>query len=106
MQISNFSNFFILCGIVSIIIGSIAAMNQTKMKRLLAYSGISHIGFILLGIMLLFNQSYEASVIYLFIYILTILGIFMLIYHISFSKNDYIIELGGLSLTTKLIALS
>jgi NADH-quinone oxidoreductase subunit N len=44
-----FSNIFLIISILSILIGSFASVQQVKIKRLLAYSSISHIGFILLG---------------------------------------------------------
>nr|AER54600.1 NADH dehydrogenase subunit 2 [Nemopsis bachei] len=106
LQMINYSSFFIICGVISIILGTIGAMNQTKVKRLLAYSGIGHMGFIILGFGLLTNQGLEASFIYLFIYIFTILGIFSLIYGTLFTKNYFIVELGGLNLINKLIAFS
>ena len=106
LQILHCSDFFLICSILSIIIGTFGAMNQTKMKRLLAYSGISHIGFIMMGLSLLTNQGYESSLIYLIIYIITMLGIFLLIYQTYLSGNYYIIELGGLSIINKVLALS
>ena len=106
LQILYSSDFFIICSILSIIIGTFGAMNQTKIKRLLAYSGVSHIGFIMMGLSLLSNQGYEASFIYLFIYIITMLGIFLLIYQTYLSGNYYLIELSGLSIVNKLLAVS
>jgi len=106
LQLINYSNFFIICGIFSIIIGTIGAINQTKMKRLLAYSGISHIGFIILGLAIVSNQGYEASFVYLFIYMLTMLGIFLLIYLSEFTKNYFIVELSGISIINKILGFS
>lgn len=106
LQIVSYSDFFIICGVLSIVVGSLGAINQTKMKRLLAYSGISHIGFIILGVGLLSNQGYEASFIYLFIYMLTMLGVFSLIYNTRFTKSYFIVELGGLSIINKILALT
>lgn len=106
LQIIGYSNFFVLCALLSIIIGTIGALNQTKLKRLLAYSGISHMGFILLGLGILNNQGYESSFIYLFIYIITMVGLFLLINFTLFTKNYYLIELGGQNLSNKIIAFS
>lgn len=106
LQIISYSDFFITCGLLSIIIGSLGAINQTKMKRLLAYSGIAHVGFIILGIGLLCNESYGASFVYLYIYMISMVGIFSLIYISKFSKNYFIIELAGLSTINKVLALT
>ena len=48
-QVGLVSNVVLFCGAISIIYGGAGAINQTKMKRLLAYSGIGHMGFIILG---------------------------------------------------------
>lgn len=106
LQILGYSNMFILCALVSIIIGTIGALNQTKLKRLLAYSGISHMGFIMLGFSILSNQGYEASFIYLFIYVITMLGLFLLIRLTMFTKNYFLVELGGQNISNKIIAFS
>ena len=106
LQLLGYSNFFVLCALISIIIGTIGALNQTKLKRLLAYSGISHMGFIMLGLGILSNQGYEASFIYLFIYVITMVGLFLLIRVTMFTKNYFLIELGGQNISNKIIAFS
>ena len=106
LQILGYSNLFILCALASIIVGTIGALNQTKLKRLLAYSGISHMGFIMLGFGILSNQGYEASFVYLFIYVITMIGLFLLVKFTFFTKNYYLIELGGQNISNKVIAFS
>ena len=106
LQILGFSNFFIICSIFSIIIGTIGAVNQTKLRRLLAYSGITHMGFILLSLSIIGIKTYEAGFIYLVIYILSLLGVFFVIYSSFPSNVDYIIELGGLNISNKILALT
>ena len=44
-----FKNIFLFCGILSVLIGSLLALQQKRLKRLLIYSSISHVGFMLLG---------------------------------------------------------
>lgn len=102
----GYSDLFVVCALLSITIGTMGALNQTKLKRLLAYSGISHMGFVILGFGILSNQGYEASFIYLFIYIMTMLGLFLLIKFTFFTKNYYLIELGGQNTSNKIIAFS
>lgn len=106
LQLVSYAEFFIICASFSIIIGTIGAINQTKMKRLLAYSGISHIGFIILGVSILSNQGYEASFIYLFIYMITMVGVFCLIYNSNLTKSYFIVELSGISIVNKIIAIT
>lgn len=105
-QINIFSDFITFSSILSIIVGTLGALNQTKIKRLLAYSGISHMGFILLGLSIVNKLGYEASFLYLIIYISSILIIFLLTKYENFSTNNYIIELSSLNQYNKTLAFS
>nr|YP_009582146.1 NADH dehydrogenase subunit 2 [Polyplacotoma mediterranea]QBK82181.1 NADH dehydrogenase subunit 2 [Polyplacotoma mediterranea] len=68
-----------LVALVSLLIGALGALNQTRIKRLLAYSGIGHMGFILLGLSIGSYDSFHNSFIYILIYLLTILASFTLL---------------------------
>jgi NADH:ubiquinone oxidoreductase subunit 2 (subunit N) len=69
-----------LTGSASLIIGSVALTQQWKVKRFFAYSGISHVGFILLA---LSSYDLHSYLIYLFIYALTTLNLFSILIIIS-----------------------
>ena len=58
-------------------VGNLLALYQDNIKRLLAYSSISHIGFILIGFCVLSNQALEAMLFYIFIYLFMNLGAFV-----------------------------
>jgi len=105
-QILGFSNFLIICSVLSIIIGTIGAVNQTKIRRLLAYSGITHMGFVLLSLSIIGLKTYEAGFIYLIIYMISLLGVFFVIYSTFTTEVQYIIELGGLNISSKILALT
>lgn len=45
-----FQNFFFFCGILSVLLGSVLALQQKRFKKLLIYSSISHVGFLLLSL--------------------------------------------------------
>ena len=62
--------------IVSMILGSIAAVNQNNIKRLLAYSSINHMGFILIGVLTGNEIGIKSVQLYISIYMVSILGIF------------------------------
>jgi len=62
-------NLFLFCGIVSVIIGSVNAFTQTRIKRFLAYTGISHLGYILISFGTATYLGFFASFFYLFFYI-------------------------------------
>ena len=88
-------------------IGAVGAINQTKIKRLLAYSGITHMGFILLVFSIVGVKAYGSGMIYLLIYIISLLGIFLLVNFTFLSGSfQYIIELGGLSINNKILGVS
>lgn len=87
-----------LLAIFSIILGNIVAITQKNIKRMLAYSTISHMGFMLLGILSgvvnnnLFQavNAYSSSLFYIITYVITITGIFGTI--LVLSRSDLEIE--------------
>jgi NADH-quinone oxidoreductase subunit N len=70
------SDLFMVLAILSIALGSLVALMQSNIKRLLAYSTISHIGFILLGFTTGVIEGYGAAVFYVLVYILMSLAAF------------------------------
>lgn len=95
----------IIVSILSMLIGSIGALNQTKIKRLVAYSAISHIGFILLGLLCGTIYGIQATIIYIIIYIIMSIATFSIIL-ITFKNTNYISELSGLSRKNIILASS
>ena len=73
---TEWETIFILSSIASLILGSIAAMAQQKLKRLLAYSSISHVGFMLIGFCCGTIEGVQALLIYIVIYMIMSCGIF------------------------------
>ncbi len=92
----NYSNAWFqilyLVAIASMILGSIAAVNQTNIKRLLAYSSINHMGFILIGILTASQTGIKSVQLYITIYIVNILGIFTCILCLKNKINGYYLE--------------
>lgn len=68
-----------LLAVASLAVGAIAAIGQTNIKRMLAYSSIGHVGFILLGLSAHNGLGYQSVLVYLAIYIFTNVGTFALI---------------------------
>ena len=58
-------------GLVSLILGSLGALAQSKFKRLLAFSGISHVGYAFIALACASVESFQACLFYIFIYIIT-----------------------------------
>jgi len=95
------SDILIFIGIASIIIGSIFALTQENIKRLLAYSAISNIGFIILAMALVSNDGLHASLYYTIVYSFTALASFGVVTHITSNSHgiEDISDLAGLSKT-------
>jgi len=95
------SDILIFVGMLSIVIGSIFALTQENIKRLLAYSAISNIGFIILSLGIISIEGIHASLYYTVVYSLTALASFGIITHITSNSNgiEKITDLAGLSKT-------
>ena len=65
------NSLFLSLALLSLFVGSLASLYQTKIKRLLAYSGISHVGYALVALSCGTLDSTSASIFYIFIYIVT-----------------------------------
>jgi len=92
--------------LLSMFIGCIGGLNQTKIKRLLAYSAISHVGIILLGILPGTILSLQTSIIYIIIYILISINIFTILLSIFKNSTIFITELAGLSRLHPVLAIT
>jgi NADH-ubiquinone oxidoreductase chain 2 len=83
----------LISSLLSLIIGTIVGLAQTRIKRLLAYSTISHIGFILLALAINTEQSIESFIFYILQYSLTNLNIFLILIALGYIINKEGIKL-------------
>jgi NADH-ubiquinone oxidoreductase chain 2 len=87
------SNLLLLSSLLSLIIGAVVGLSQIKIKRLLAYSTINHVGFLLLSLSVFtssssnFSQSVESFIFYIIQYTLTNLNIFLIVLSLSYIIN-------------------
>ncbi|HBG29696.1 MAG TPA: NADH:ubiquinone oxidoreductase subunit N, partial [Gammaproteobacteria bacterium] len=72
----DWRDLLIAMAVLSLAIGSIVAIAQTNVKRLLAYSAIANIGFLLLGILAANPVGYASALFYILVYVLMALGAF------------------------------
>lgn len=70
----HWQEMLILLAVLSVGIGNVVAIAQSNIKRLLAYSGISHIGFLLMGVLSGTETGYEAGMYYAIAYVIMTLG--------------------------------
>lgn len=80
-------NLFLISSLFSLIIGTVVGLAQYKIKRLLAYSTISHIGFILLSLAINTEQSIDSLVFYIIQYSITNLNFFLILIALSYILN-------------------
>ncbi|TBX29364.1 NADH-quinone oxidoreductase subunit NuoN [Nioella sediminis] len=77
--VSDWQQIIALLAVLSMFLGAIAAIGQTDIKRLMAYSSISHMGFALMGLAAGTEQGVSAMLIYMAIYVTMNVGTFAFI---------------------------
>ena len=106
--IDQWQMILIFLSIASMVFGAVAAIGQKNIKRLIAYSSISHIGYALAGLTTGTNEGIQSSVIYITIYFVMNLGLFSCL--LMLKRNDQYYEtlddLSGLSKNHPLLSLS
>ena len=104
----QWQTIIIFLSIASMVFGAVAAIGQKNLKRLMAYSSISHMGFALAGISVGTNEGIQSSIIYISIYIVMNLSFFSCLFMLR--KDDKYFEniddLAGLSKNHPLLSLS
>jgi NADH-quinone oxidoreductase subunit N len=80
---ADWQGMLIILAVMSMAIGNLAAIAQTNIKRMLAYSTISHMGFVLLGILSADGNGYSSAMFYVVVYVLMTLGMFGIIMLLS-----------------------
>ena len=96
---ADWQGMLIVLAVLSMAVGNIVAIAQDNIKRMLAYSTISHVGFLMLGVLAGTEQGYAASMFYAIVYALTALGAFGIV--VLLSRNGFeaerIVDLKGLN---------
>lgn len=88
-------DFLLISSFLSLIIGTIVGLAQYKIKRLLAYSSISHLGFLLLALQIHTPDSIESFIFYLIQYTISNVNIFLILIsfgYLIFKQNNLIIK--------------
>lgn len=80
---SDWQGMLVILAVLSLAVGNIIALAQTNLKRMLAYSTISHVGFLLLGILSGTKAGYSASLFYIITYAATAAGGFAMVILLS-----------------------
>ncbi len=106
--ISSWQQIIFILSILSMMLGSFAAIMQTNIKRLIAYSSIAHMGYALVGIASGIEEGLSSVLTYMFIYIVMSIGTFIII--ISMRRDNQPVEeindLKGFSKTHPFLSMS
>ncbi len=96
---ADWSQMLVVLAVLSMAIGNIVAIAQSNLKRMLAYSTISHVGFVLLGILSGTAQGYQASMFYMISYAIVAAGSFGMILLLARQgfEADKIVDFRGLN---------
>jgi len=105
--IDQWQMIIVFLSIASMIFGAVAAIGQTNIKRLIAYSSISHIGYTLAGLASVSNEGIQSSIIYISIYVVMNLALFSCLLMLRRKDQYYenIDDLSGLSKNHPLLSL-
>ena len=106
--IDQWQMIIIFLSIASMLFGAIAAIGQTNIKRLIAYSSIGHIGYTLAGLATGSNEGIQSSIVYITIYVIMNLAFFSCLLMMKRNNQYYedIDDLSGLSKNHPLLSLS
>ena len=83
---------FVISSLLSFIIGSVLGLTQSRIKRLFAYSTISHVGFILLGLSADNTESMQACIFYIFQYTISNLNAFFILLSVGYFLYLYVYQ--------------
>jgi NADH-quinone oxidoreductase subunit N len=69
----------LLASMITMTVGNLCALNQRNLKRMLAYSGIAHAGYMLMGLAILTNDGLSAILFYIVVYLIMNVGAFLVV---------------------------
>src|SRR3981081_334452 len=95
----DWGQMLVVLAVLSMAIGNIVAIAQSNLKRMLAYSTISHVGYILLGILSGTAQGYQAAMFYMISYAIVAAGAFGMILLLARQgfEADKLVDFKGLN---------
>ena len=96
----------VILSIASMTMGNLVAIMQKDLKRLLAYSAISHAGYVLIGILSMSDAGYSGAIFYAAAYMLMSLSCFLVVVKVAHDGSDLkIAQLAGLHRRSPILAL-
>ena len=107
-MIEQWQMIIVFISIASMVLGAVAAIGQKNLKRLVAYSSISHMGYALAGLSTGTNQGIQSSITYISIYLVMNLAFFSCLFMLRRNDKYYekIEDLSGLSKNHPVLSFS
>jgi NADH:ubiquinone oxidoreductase subunit 2 (subunit N) len=105
----TWQQLFVLCSIASMTLGAIAGLAQNKVKRLLAYSSIGHVGYLLIGLACGTVEGIQSLLIGILIYVFMTINAFAVVLALRQNRQaplKYISDFSGLAKTNPILALT
>jgi proton-translocating NADH-quinone oxidoreductase chain N len=105
----NWQSIILWCALFSVIIGSFVAIKQKKIKRLLAYSAISHVGYLLIAFATGTIEGAQALLFYMIVYMIASINIWNVVLSLETTEEKrprYNTDLGSLIFTNPLLAIT
>ncbi|MGQ2936283.1 MAG: NADH-quinone oxidoreductase subunit NuoN [Sphingopyxis sp.] len=95
--VGAWQQIIIFLSLASIILGAVGAIGQKNIKRLLAYSSINNVGFMLVGLAAGTQQGVEGVLTYLLVYMLTTLGAFLVVLQLRDTDGNHVESIPALA---------
>ncbi|UKK84702.1 NADH-quinone oxidoreductase subunit NuoN [Sphingopyxis sp. BSN-002] len=95
--VGSWQQIIIFLALASIILGAVGAIGQKNIKRLLAYSSINNVGFMLVGLAAGTQQGVESVLTYLLVYMVTTLGAFLVVLQLRDPEGNYVESIPALA---------
>ena len=95
--VGAWQQIIIFLSLASIILGAVGAIGQKNIKRLLAYSSINNVGFMLVGLAAGTQQGVEGVLTYLLVYMLTTLGAFLVVIQLRDANGNQVESIPALA---------
>lgn len=86
------STMLLITAVASMVLGNLAALTQTDVRRMMAYSGVAHTGYLLLGASAVSSLGYAAAILYSLAYALPSLGVML----VAAEEGPTLTDFGGL----------
>ncbi|MBT4934771.1 MAG: NADH-quinone oxidoreductase subunit NuoN [Rhodospirillaceae bacterium] len=104
--VQHWQQIIVLISVASMLLGAFAAINQTNIKRMMAYSSIGHVGYALIGLVVANEAGVRGIMIYMAVYLFMNMGAFACILTMRRAGRmvENISDLSGLSKTHPMVA--